>query len=79
MGGQEAGELMGAPHDAGSGAPGPGPREARSGLPPFEKAELPAPPKPKGLSWLGVVGPGVIVLGASIGSGEFLLGPAAFV
>jgi hypothetical protein len=27
----------------------------------------------------GVVGPGVIVLGAAIGSGEFLLGPAAFV
>ncbi len=53
--------------------------EARSGLKPFEKAELPAPPKPKGLSWIGVVGPGVIVLGASIGSGEFLLGPAAFV
>jgi hypothetical protein len=26
-----------------------------------------------------VVGPGVIVLGASLGSGEFLLGPAAFV
>lgn len=26
-----------------------------------------------------MVGPGVIVLGASIGSGEFLLGPAAFV
>ncbi|MBC7896996.1 MAG: Nramp family divalent metal transporter [Cytophagaceae bacterium] len=34
---------------------------------------------PRGLQWLGVVGPGVIVLGASIGSGEFLLGPAAFV
>jgi len=34
---------------------------------------------PKGLSWLGVVGPGIIVLGVSIGSGEFLLGPAAFV
>jgi hypothetical protein len=34
---------------------------------------------PKGMGWLGVVGPGVIVLGASIGSGEFLLGPAAFV
>ena len=28
---------------------------------------------------MGVVGPGVIILGASIGSGEFLLGPAAFV
>ena len=34
---------------------------------------------PKGLGWIGVVGPGVIVLGASIGSGEFLLGPAVFV
>lgn len=28
---------------------------------------------------MGVVGPGVIVLGASIGSGEYLLGPATFV
>jgi hypothetical protein len=31
------------------------------------------------LGWLGVVGPGIIVLGVSIGSGEFLLGPAMFV
>jgi hypothetical protein len=53
--------------------------EARSGLDPWTRAELPAPPVPKGLGWLGVVGPGVIVLGASIGGGEFLLGPAAFV
>ncbi len=53
--------------------------EARSGLDPWKPAELPAPPVPKGLAWLGVVGPGVIVLGLSIGSGEFLLGPAAFV
>lgn len=37
------------------------------------------PPAPRGLAWLGVVGPGVIVLGVSIGGGEFLLGPAAFV
>jgi hypothetical protein len=36
------------------------------------------PPSPTGLGWLGVVGPGVIVLGLSIGSGEFLLGPAVF-
>jgi hypothetical protein len=36
------------------------------------------PPSPVGLGWLGVVGPGVIVLGLSIGSGEFLLGPAVF-
>jgi hypothetical protein len=54
-------------------------REARSGLDPWTRAELPAPPAPVGLGWLGVVGPGVIVLGASIGGGEFLLGPAAFV
>ncbi|HEX6315157.1 MAG TPA: Nramp family divalent metal transporter [Gemmatimonadaceae bacterium] len=53
--------------------------ESRSGLEPWKNAELPEPPRPKGLQWLGVVGPGVIVLGASIGSGEYLLGPAAFV
>ena len=53
--------------------------EAQSGLEPWVRAELPEPPMPKGFGWLGVVGPGIIVLGASIGSGEFLLGPAAFV
>lgn len=53
--------------------------EARSGLDPWAHAELPAPPEPRGLGWLHVVGPGVIVLGLSIGSGEFLLGPAVFV
>lgn len=53
--------------------------ETRSGLDPWVQADLPAPPLPKGLGWVGVVGPGVIVLGASIGSGEFLLGPAVFV
>lgn len=58
--------------------PGP-PPESRSGLDPWVRAELPQPPVPKGLQWFGVVGPGVIVLGLSIGSGEFLLGPAAFV
>jgi hypothetical protein len=53
--------------------------EARSGLDPWTRAELPLPPTPRGLQWVGVVGPGVIVLGAAIGSGEFLLGPAVFV
>ena len=53
--------------------------ESRSGLDPWRQAELPEPPRPKGLQWMGVVGPGVIVLGASIGSGEYLLGPANFV
>ena len=54
-------------------------QEARSGLDPWTRADLPVPPSPRGLGWLAVVGPGVIVLGASIGSGEFLLGPAVFV
>jgi hypothetical protein len=53
--------------------------EARSGLPAWKPADLPNPPMPRGLQWIGVVGPGVIVLGLSIGSGEFLLGPAVFV
>jgi len=53
--------------------------EARTGLDPWKTAQLPAPPRPQGLGWLSVVGPGVIVLGIAIGSGEFLLGPAVFV
>src|SRR5919109_1162285 len=53
--------------------------EAQSGLERWSIAELPVPPRPCGLGWVSAVGPGVIVLGASIGSGEFLLGPAAFV
>ena len=48
-------------------------------LAPWKSAELPEPPRPRGLAWIGVCGPGVIVLGMSIGSGEFLLGPATFV
>ena len=48
-------------------------------LAPWQKADLPDPPMPRGLAWIGVCGPGVIVLGVSIGSGEFLLGPATFV
>ena len=40
---------------------------------------MPEPPTPSGFGWLAAMGPGVIVLGLSIGSGEFLLGPAIFV
>jgi hypothetical protein len=54
-------------------------RESLSGLDAWRLAELPEPPRPRGLQWLRTVGPGIIALGASIGSGEFLLGPAAFV
>jgi hypothetical protein len=48
-------------------------------LDPWTPAELPVPPTPHGLGWFKAVGPGIIVLGVSIGSGEFLLGPATFV
>ncbi|HYP27621.1 MAG TPA: Nramp family divalent metal transporter [Blastocatellia bacterium] len=57
----------------------PVPEEARTGLEPWDVADLPQPPSAKGLSILGVLGPGAIVLGASIGSGEWLLGPVTFV
>src|SRR5215475_6949070 len=53
--------------------------EARSGLDPWRIGELPPAPQPKGLCWFSAIGPGIIVLGVSIGSGEFLLCPAAFV
>ncbi len=53
--------------------------EAQSGLENWKKDELPAPPPTAGLKILGIIGPGAIILGASIGSGEWLLGPAAFV
>jgi hypothetical protein len=48
-------------------------------MPAWEAARLPEPPRPRGFQWIAVVGPGVITLGAALGSGEFLLGPAAFV
>ena len=53
--------------------------ETRTGLDPWVHAELPDAPAPTGFEWLKVVGPGVIVLGLSLGGGEFLLGPTAFV
>src|SRR5262245_64826190 len=63
-----------------SDANDPTPRiETRSGLPPWSPATLPEPPRPTGFGWLQAVGPGVIVLGVSIGGGGFLPGPAAFV
>ena len=55
------------------------PIEARSGLEPWKTKDLPQAPNPRGLQWFTVVGPGVIVLGAAIGSGEYLIGPANFV
>ncbi|MEW6402238.1 MAG: Nramp family divalent metal transporter [Chloroflexota bacterium] len=53
--------------------------EAASSLEPWHVGELPAVPVARGLGFLGILGPGAIVLGATLGSGEWLLGPAAFV
>src|SRR4026207_837159 len=66
--------------DAGRGPPAaPPPRAPPAPRPPPRRAGPPCRPGRAGLGWLSVVGPGVIVLGVSIGGGEFLLGPAAFV
>src|SRR5437867_6360500 len=45
-------------------------------LPPWEVAELPAPPPYSPKNALRVAGTGAIILGISIGSGEWLIGPA---
>ena len=45
-------------------------------LPPWEIAELPAPPPFNLRNILTTIGPGAILLGTSIGSSEWLLGPA---
>lgn len=59
---------------------GAAPHAATAGHPaPWRSADLPAPPPVRGLLVLGAVGPGIIILGVSIGSGEWLLGPATFV
>ena len=54
-------------------------REDRTGLEPWSRGELPAAPPTQGLKIIGVIGPGVILLGSAIGSGEWLLGPAVLV
>lgn len=53
--------------------------ETVTGLDHWQIGQLPKPPIVTGLGMLGIIGPGVIILGVSIGSSEWLLGPAAFV
>jgi len=50
-------------------------QETRSGLSAWNRAELPQPPVARELSLMGSIGPGAIILGLSIGSGEWLIGP----
>ena len=52
-------------------------RVAGGALPDWEVAELPEPPRYQfGRAFRSILGPGIIALGGSIGSGEWLLGPA---
>jgi hypothetical protein len=53
--------------------------ESLAGLEAWHVGKLPPLPAARGLSFLGILGPGAIILGATIGSGEWLLGPAVFV
>jgi hypothetical protein len=48
-------------------------------MPDWGRADLPAPPKFTFKNILAVVGPGTIALSMSIGSGEWLMGPATIV
>jgi hypothetical protein len=45
-------------------------------LPRWEIGDLPDPPRPGWRLWVGLIGPGIVLAGTSIGSGEWLFGPA---
>lgn len=45
-------------------------------LAPWEIDNLPEPPRSGRKLWLGLIGPGVVLAGTSIGTGEWLFGPA---
>ena len=45
-------------------------------LPPWTVGDLPQPPSLGWRSWTALIGPGVLMAGASIGSGEWLAGPS---
>jgi Mn2+/Fe2+ NRAMP family transporter len=55
------------------------PKRPGGALGPWNVADLPAPPKFNFRNVIAVIGPGTIALSMSIGSGEWLMGPAATV
>ncbi len=58
------------------GSPKPEATVAGGMLAPWHVGQLPAPPAPGWRLWIGLLGPGVVLAGTSIGSGEWLFGPA---
>ena len=61
------------PRTDGSAAPT---SEGTHSLPPWNHGDLPQPPAGGWRLWVGLLGPGVVLAGTSIGSGEWLSGPA---
>lgn len=51
------------------------PTVAAGALAPWEIDNLPEPPRSGRTLWLGLIGPGVVLAGTSIGTGEWLFGP----
>lgn len=49
---------------------------AAGALAPWEIDNLPEPPRSGRKLWLGLIGPGVVLAGTSVGTGEWLFGPA---
>ncbi len=45
-------------------------------LPAWDVGDLPEPPRAGWRLWIGLIGPGIVLAGTSVGSGEWLFGPA---
>lgn len=52
------------------------PTVAAGALAPWEIDNLPEPPRSGRALWLGLIGPGIVLAGTSVGTGEWLFGPA---
>lgn len=52
------------------------PTVAAGALAPWEIENLPEPPRSGRALWLGLIGPGIVLAGTSVGTGEWLFGPA---
>src|SRR5690349_13918801 len=64
------------PSTSGVSVPSASDRTSRGKLPPWEVAELPEPLPFSVRNAFKIIGPGAIMLAASIGGGEWLSGPA---
>ena len=54
----------------------PAPRVDAGALPPWDVGNLPPSPPGGWRIWVGLLGPGIVLAGSGIGSGEWLFGPA---